>query len=363
MNAHPDGRLPARARSRFAPLFAVAACALLVPARHGDGAPERVGVLLWTDGLADRASLAGIREGIGLWSHDRTVVDVRIGGGTLEAAQNAARELRDGGAALLFAIGPQAARAALDAIADRPIVFTAVTDPVGAGLARSLMGSRRNCAGNSDRVDPVEMLRLSKLAVPRLETLGVLQLHRAGVEDGAAWEVQQARLARQRPGAIELDFVVRAQAVGADEPFDAVRIETAVDELLAAGADAVWLPGSAPDDLAARVVAGRARRARIPVLASSVGCVRAGLAVAGLAVDRELLGTRAVELAREIVTTGVDPGILPVGELHAIHRVVHLGAARASGVEVPLALLVGADEILQDDLAQSAPGDGGGEGR
>jgi putative ABC transport system substrate-binding protein len=367
----PGTSAPGRPRRRLGLVSVALLLAVAVPspaaARDRDQQPEpaRFGVLLWQKEAEDLESLAGLRRGLELWRAGGEL-DVRCAEGDPAEAARLARALRDDGARVLFAVGSPATQAAVAAVPDRPIVFTAVRDPLGDGIVRSLMGSRQNVAGTSDRVDPVEVLALTKLVVPTTSRLGVLR-SQGPRSAAAAGEVAQARLARQRPGSIELELVERI-VVEAPPRADAgperdafVRaLESAAAELAREGIDALWLPDD-PHVLphAGRIHAALRRErpagsAPIPLVASSLGPVRAGDAVAGLSVDREMLAMRAVELAREIVTTGVDPGILPVGGLRAVRIVVHLGAAHADGFEVPLPLLIRADAILGEDVRDGA---------
>ena len=75
---------------------------------------------------------------------------------------------------LIFAISTPSAQAALNATQDIPIVFTAVTDAVEAGLVKSNESSENNVTGTSDAIPVAKALELIKKFVPDVKTIGVV---------------------------------------------------------------------------------------------------------------------------------------------------------------------------------------------
>ena len=75
---------------------------------------------------------------------------------------------------MIFAIATASLQAAYNATKDIPIVFTAVTDPIDAGVAKSWESSETNVTGTSDMVSMEKQLELLTTLVPDIKTLGVL---------------------------------------------------------------------------------------------------------------------------------------------------------------------------------------------
>ena len=75
---------------------------------------------------------------------------------------------------LIFAIATPAAETAKNASNTIPIVFTAVTDPVGAHLVQSLEKPGENATGTSDAIDVEEQLKLFQELDPKIKKIGVL---------------------------------------------------------------------------------------------------------------------------------------------------------------------------------------------
>lgn len=94
--------------------------------------------------------------------------------GKIDVAQQLAGQFASSKKDLIFAIATPTAQAALNATKSIPIVFTAVTDPVDAGLAKEWKSSGYNTTGTSDKVDIDEQLKLFKELVPEAKTMGVI---------------------------------------------------------------------------------------------------------------------------------------------------------------------------------------------
>lgn len=75
---------------------------------------------------------------------------------------------------LIFAIGTPAAQSAFNSSQDIPIITTAVTDAVEAGLVKSKDKSGTNVAGTSDAVPIDKQLKLIQEIVKDVKTIGVL---------------------------------------------------------------------------------------------------------------------------------------------------------------------------------------------
>ena len=75
---------------------------------------------------------------------------------------------------LIYAIATPAAQGAKNVVKDIPIVFSAVTDPVGAGLVDSIENPGKNVTGVSDYIDPQGQVESFLKLYPDTKTFGVL---------------------------------------------------------------------------------------------------------------------------------------------------------------------------------------------
>jgi len=75
---------------------------------------------------------------------------------------------------LIYAISTPSAQAAYNATKEIPILMTAVTDPVAAGLVKSIDKPEGNVSGTSDYISIDKNLELIKTFIPNTKTIGVL---------------------------------------------------------------------------------------------------------------------------------------------------------------------------------------------
>jgi putative ABC transport system substrate-binding protein len=205
-----------------------------------------------------------------------------------------------------------------DARGSVPIVFMGVTDPVGAGVAKSIE-KPEIATGSSDLCPFDALLSVVHLALPNARTIG---LPYDPTDQPAVFGRRQLLDLAAKHGLRVID----AQVTSADE------LNAAVGGL-ASRADAVII---AADNLmmsnpAAVVNAARARGK--PTFACDDASVRAG-AVGGVSVNYrqigELAGDRAVQVLK-----GAKAGDLPVGVLHSGGMIFNLKSACLSNIKLP----------------------------
>ncbi len=294
---------------------------------------RRVGVLFWHDSPNDALAFRGVREGFALAGIRAEFREVRAEGDA-DRARRAIRTFEKERYDLAYAMGTSAALIARDASSRLPVVFTAVTNPVGSGVVASWEGSGTNLCGNSNWIEIGNVLSVFQAAIPGLARLGVIYNRKNPVP---LEEVAEAkRYFRERP---EKRLSLLEEWI--DGPRD---LRAAVETVLRRGAEALWIPIDIDVyghlDEVARVTDPR----HVPLLSSQASAART-LALVGVAVDYRTLGRRSVILAKRVLE-GADPGSLPVGRMHSYRVIVNLASGRRAGVGVPLPLLAAADEIL-----------------
>lgn len=89
-------------------------------------------------------------------------------------AQTIAKQFTDSKKDLIFAIATPAVQAAYNATKDIPVIFTAVTDPVKAEVAKDWKSSGTNVTGTSDKVPVDQQIELLKKLLPNAKTVGVI---------------------------------------------------------------------------------------------------------------------------------------------------------------------------------------------
>ena len=94
--------------------------------------------------------------------------------GKIDIAQQIAGQFVSGKKDLIFSIATPTTQAVLNSTDSIPVVFSAVTDPVADGIAKSWESSGNNATGTSDKVSIEEQLELFKKLVPDAKVMGVI---------------------------------------------------------------------------------------------------------------------------------------------------------------------------------------------
>jgi len=265
------------------------------------------------EGLLQGLKSAGYEEGKGL---KVTYLSAQGNAGT---ASQIVRKFIGETPDVLVTITTPMAQAALSATRTLPVVFTVVTDPLGAKVVKSLKHPGGNATGISDLAPIDRQLRLIKSFVPQAKRLGVV--YNPGL-DGSVYQVE---VLKSQLAANGLTLVL-VSAPNSNEVIAAMRS-------LVGKVDAVWIPND-PTVYAALESAVRiGQEQKIPVFTAETRSVERG-AVASIGFDYTAVGHEA---ARQVVRIleGAKPGDLDVVKPQAFRTVVNERAVAALNLAVP----------------------------
>lgn len=240
---------------------------------------------------------------------------------------------------LLFAIATPAAIAIANEKVRRntttPLLFTAVTDPVDAGLVASLETPNGTNTGTNDMNPVAEQIALILDLVPDATTIGILY---TASEDNSQI---QASLASSAAEALGLEVEIRTVT-------SAGEIQQAMTSLANAGIDALYLP---TDNLLAssmEIVNTRATELQLPVVCGESSMAEKG-GTATLGINYYELGVLTGEMAVQILRGEATPASLPVVGLTNFDLIINLDQARAIGLTLDAGFLASADRIIDSE--------------
>lgn len=221
---------------------------------------------------------------------------------------------------LVLAIATPSAQAAAQAIADAPILFTAVTDPVSAQLVDSMDKPGSNVTGTTDMNPVADQISLIKKFAPQAKTVGVIY------SSGEVNSEVQVRLAKRAADAEGL-AVVESTVTNSSE------VQQAAEDL-ASKVDAIYVPTDNTVVSALASVVQSAEEAKIPLIAGESDSVANG-ALATYGIDYSKLGHQTGEMAIKILKDGADPATLPVEAQKEYRLTVNTTTLKALGLEMP----------------------------
>jgi putative ABC transport system substrate-binding protein len=282
--------------------------------------------------------VVAFRKGLGesgLVEGQNVTIEYRWAVGQYDRLPAMAAELVRRPVSVLVATGGEpAALAAKAATPTIPIVFAIGGDPVRQGLAASLNVPGGNATGITLLTNLLEPKRLGLLRqlVPKAATVGFL------VNPSFPPSAGQIRDAEEAARALSLRVhVLRADS---DPEIDAA-FETIARERVPALSVAA---GPFFDTRRTRLVA-LAERYRVPAMYHFREFTEAGGLVS--------YGTDFADVYRQVgvyagrVIRGAKPAELPVMQASKFEFVINLKTARALGLDVPMGLSAGADEVLE----------------
>ena len=179
-----------------------------------------------------------------------------------------------------------------------PVVFSAVSDPVSAGLVASLEAPGANITGTSDYLDTNAIMNLILAADPDVQTIGLL--YDQG-QDSAATPIAHAKEFLDANG---IRYVERTGTT-TDE------VMLAAEALAADGVDAVFTPTDNTIMTAELAIYETFIEAGIPHYTGADSFALNG-AFLGYGVDYANLGVETANLVAEILLDGADPASTPV---------------------------------------------------
>ena len=197
---------------------------------------------------------------------------------------------------VIVAIATPTAQAAATVADKIPVVFSAVSDPVGAGLVASLDAPGGNITGTSDEIQVELILDLARKYNPGLKKLGVIYNKS---EANSVTNIEKAKAYCEKNN-IEM---IEATVTGTNE------VQTAVQTLVSK-VEAVFVPNDNTVASAMAVLAGVANKAKIPVYTGADSMVNDG-GFATVGINYEDLGAETAVMVDQVLK-GTKAGDIPV---------------------------------------------------
>ena len=315
-------------------LGGVAAWPLAARAQQSEKIP-RIGYLSPTGAQPrDEAFRQRLQE-LGYVEGKTIIVERRFAEGKFEQLPTLAEELVRLEVDVIVTAVTQASLAAKHATRTTPIVFAAVSDPLGTGLVASLARPGANITGTAAMSSEVvgKSLELLRDAVPALSRVVVIWN-----PDNAIFQAQMLRDTQLAAGRLGIEL--RIVAVRGPDDF-----EPAFSGLASTQAGALMVLSDPAYTPHAARIAELVNKSCLPAMHGiREYAVAGGLMAYGT--NFTVLFRRAADYVDKILK-GTKPEDLPVEQPTKFEFVINLKAAKAIGLTIPPTLLARADEVIE----------------
>lgn len=260
------------------------------------------------EGFVDGLEEAGYKDG------ENIELDILNAQGDHSNLQSMSEQLTSRNELVLGIATPtaQALAVASDSV---PQLFTAVTDPVEAGIVESAENPGGNVTGTSDMFDIEKQINLLTDIAPDAETIGIIY---NSSEVNSQIQVDQA---------VE---VIEGKGLTAN-----VQTVTSTNDVqqtfsnLASNSDAVFIPTDNILSATASTVGEIAKENNLPIVAGAITMVEDG-GLATLGIDYYNLGKQTAQMAVSILE-GTDPSDIPVETTEEFELYINEEMAEAIG--------------------------------
>jgi putative ABC transport system substrate-binding protein len=295
-------------------------------ATNSDCKQVKIAVATTTTHASLDAAAEGFKDTLNRESRLCVTFDDENANGDQSTIASIAGKLANADYDLILGIATPMAQGLAQAVTSTPVLFTAVTDPVEAGLVKSWDAPGGNVTGTSDKNPVKEQLDLIKEIVPDVKTIGVI--YNSG-EANSQVQVEWVKDAAKNLGVEvkEATAATTADVQQAANSLDVDAIYVPTDNTVVSALDAVLQVGESKG---------------IPVFPAEGDSVKnGGIATYGLSYSA--LGAQTADMAIKILVDGDDPATMPVETQSDLLLYLNLDAAKRMSVTIPQDLIDQAD--------------------
>ncbi|HPE16154.1 MAG TPA: ABC transporter substrate-binding protein [Oscillospiraceae bacterium] len=306
------------------------------PSPSESAEPLKIGVIQYAPHASLDNCYTGFVQGLeaaGYVDGENIEIDFQNAQGESSTADLIAKNMVASQYDLILGIATPAAMSAYSAAKDTeiPVVFSAVSDPVAAGIVQSLETPGMNCTGTSDVLNLEAQMKMIRAFLPDAKTIGILYT--------TSEPNSISQLASFKELASQYGFeIVDVGITSASE------VESGAATLVSKGVDCInnFTDNNVVNNLS--VLLHEADEAGIPVFGSEVEQVKNGC-IASEGIDYVALGNATGAMAAKILSGETDASTLSVMSISDSTPVYNSTVCQTLGITLP------ADYSAAEDVA------------
>ena len=313
-------------------LFAITAMMPAAPAAASD--PILIGISKIVAHPALDAIEKGVQEVVKTQYPDAQF-DPQNANGEMSTASSIAQKFKSENVTLAVGIATPTAQALVNTLKDRPVIYSAVTDPVGAGLIGSTEKGEKNVTGISDMTPVRAQIELLNRIKP-IKTLGHVY---ASSEANA---VSLATIARKVCKEMGIKFVETTVSNSAE-------VKQAV-QTIAGRVDGIYISNDNTVVSALAAVSSVAKKYNIPVMSADPSSAETTPVLAAWGFDYYKMGKATGRLVVRVLK-GEKPENIPtifMSDASDVDLLINLDVADELGLTFPDDVIASANTIIED---------------
>ena len=293
-------------------------------AEHKAAKVPTVGVLQFMSHPALDAINKGIKEGLadsGYTVGKDVKIDFQNAQGDQSNLKTMSTKFENEGAAVSVGIATPAAVALANTINDKPVVFSASTNPMSAKLVKSYEKPGGNVTGVSDQAPLEAQLKMMKAFLPDMKTLGVIY---TSSDDSATTEARKMIALAEKAG-----LKVKAYSIASSNDLNQTSLQMVENH----NVDAVFVPTDNTIAGAMTTLIKNTDAAKVPVFPTVDTMVKDG-GVAAESINQKNIGVMTGKMVAKILK-GANPKALPVDFTKTGELVVNKAQLEKLGLTMP----------------------------
>lgn len=315
-------------------LAAVVMLGSALSANAASTAPARISISQFVEHPALNAVMKGFKDDL---QENGIVAEYRDynANGNMGTAGQIATQIAADAPDLIVAIATPCAQASAKSydkapqLANTPMLFTAITDPLAAGLIKDYQRPGPNITGVSNQMPMDKHLEMVRRFLPQLKTLGVM--YNSG-EVNSVSNVKRLKEAAAKMGVSVIDGPVTSSA----DVFQAA-------QSLVGKVEAIYVPTDNTVVSALETVIKTCEKTQLPLFSADIDSVKRG-SIAAMGFDYYQHGRQTGAMARKILA-GTKPADLPVEFQENLTFHVNPEAGKRMGLTIDKAILDSADSL------------------
>jgi putative ABC transport system substrate-binding protein len=260
--------------------------------------------------------------------------DLQNANGDINTAASIANKFQSEKVSLAVGVATPTSQSLVNTLKGIPVVFTAVTDPVKAGLVKSLKKGDKNVTGVSDMTPVKQQIELL-LKIKKVKRLGHIY---TSSEENA---VVLAGIVKQACKELGIEFVETSVSKSAE-------VKQAVQAIIGR-VDALYISTDNTVVSAMSAVADVALKARVPIVSADPSSAENYPILAAWGFDYYKMGRTTGKLVAEILN-GKKPEQIPIQfmtKTSDVDLLINLDVAKKLGLTIPKDIVKNANKVIE----------------